>query len=1382
MTSTTFLRSPERRPLAPHFFLRKKPLVLRSILVLLVVLLLCAVPLFSQVTPADDVVRAYPPKVSSGRFLGKIKPLRDLAPASAASRPEKSKRLYEKANYFFANERNSPAALPRGGDPLAQTSAARGSTTSIEPLLNFDGIGETNATPPDPTGDVGKNHYVQMVNDSDGALLRVWDKKGNPVTVEISTPTIWQQVGVSASRGDPIIQYDPGAERWLMLELRGTSSNSLLFAVSDDSDPTGSWMAYELPTFGFPDYPKLYVWNDSYIISVNEIASGNLCSGYALERDALLAGKADFKVYRFEMPNYAGINFQPATGADWEAGPAPAPGSPALMFRVYDDAWNDGQDQLQWWEIYADWADPSKSRIEGPYQLFPAPFETTVCYGGSLFDCIEQPGFPNTQRITAIENIIMYRAPWRDFGTHQSLVLNHIADVTANGGDGGDAQVRWYELRRSPGDPLWKIHQQGTYAPDPLTNRFMGTLSMDAAGNIGFGYSVCSEEVFPGLRIAARRASDAPGTLSSEEYSLVEGTASHGTFRWGDYSSMAVDPVDGRTFWFTGEYQPEGVGWATRIGSFRIGEDSFDLSPQRLLAPVEAVDLDEEEVTVELLNKGVSAAEGAASVSLFFEGNLVVTDALATPLAAGGTLSHTFSKTVNMGQVGKTYALAVVVNWEKDERPRNDTLRASVRKLTSHDAAILGQISLPDVLCDTANVTVGLVLGNASGLPMQSARVRWRLNNQFFNTLDWTGNLAPGASDTLWLPLLNVLAATNKLQVEVDQPNGQLDQDGSNNNLEISFFGNPDGSFITLRNLPVQGTLAWELTDDLFGGIYASGTMTDEGPADLSICTDDNTCYKFVLRSLTPTWTGNFRVLDFTGKTLLETGELNPNPVTFSFCTPQRKSRDVGAWSLLSPLSGPSLTAAEQVTVEVRNFGLQPITDNIQVAYRMDGGPWTEETMTTDIPPGKTLPHTFAAKADLSGFDKTYGFDVRATVMGDEDPANDQTTALVRHKSLNGAVLESVDVGYVCNNANTITATVRVKNNGLQIIRNVYLNYTVNGVAQPGKLLTTGIPPEAVLNLSLPIKGSVDGLNELVVRVDSINGVSANSTGSTSYNLSLASDLFTFRFTTDDRPEELTWELLNERGDQVLYSGGPYTEPFKMHEALLCLPYDSCFVLKIKDSGGNANKGGFQLYRGFVLIWEKETLPTGGEHPVAFCDRQSCTRLVALFRVNPDKANTPAPDGSIIITTTGGTSPYSYSLDNGPIKFTGIFTSVAAGTHSVQVRDAGICSLTYRFDLKKVSSTPDPTAPAPALGRQLSASPNPTSGMLMLKLPALPGERDMDCEVISPQGQVLQTLRMSRWDDTLSTPVALDSYPSGTYLLRAFNHEGNWSVQVVKKG
>jgi hypothetical protein len=41
--------------------------------------------------------------------------------------------------------------------------------------------------------------------------------------------------------------------------------------------------------------------------------------------------------------------------------------------------------------------------------------------------------------------------------------------------------------------------------------------------------------------------------------------------RWGDYSSMSVDPVDDCTFWYANMYFPvQGVNWVTRIGKFRF--------------------------------------------------------------------------------------------------------------------------------------------------------------------------------------------------------------------------------------------------------------------------------------------------------------------------------------------------------------------------------------------------------------------------------------------------------------------------------------------------------------------------------------------------------------------------------------------------------------------------------------------------------------------------------------------------------------------------------------------------------------------------------------------------------------------------------------------
>jgi hypothetical protein len=132
--------------------------------------------------------------------------------------------------------------------------------------------------------------------------------------------------------------------------------------------------------------------------------------------------------------------------------------------------------------------------------------------------------------------------------------------------------VRWYELR-NPGAAAPTVYQQSTYAPD-ATNRWMGSAAMDHAGGIGLAFSASSSTVRPSLRYTGRVATDPLSTMGQGEGTLIAGAGSQlsNLSRWGDYSSIGVDPIDDCTFWFTSEYLASSgtFNWHTRIGKFQL--------------------------------------------------------------------------------------------------------------------------------------------------------------------------------------------------------------------------------------------------------------------------------------------------------------------------------------------------------------------------------------------------------------------------------------------------------------------------------------------------------------------------------------------------------------------------------------------------------------------------------------------------------------------------------------------------------------------------------------------------------------------------------------------------------------------------------------------
>ncbi len=263
--------------------------------------------------------------------------------------------------------------------PGSQGGNARQFTTPqafSPPDLDFAGIAFTGAFPPDTVGEVGPDHYIQMVNDGlGGSSFAVFDKSGNLLAGPTSLESLWTAGGACAlGRGDPIVLYDRDADRWLMSEI-ASSGNHLCVYISITPDPiVGGWYFYDFVTPDFPDYPKYAVWPDAYYVSTNE----SVPSAYALDRNAMLAGNpATFQ--RFAAPALAGFPFQALIPSDLDGATPPPAGAPNYFMRHRDDeVHNIGsaptQDFLEIWEFRVDWVAPANSSFTVLAQSSNVPF------------------------------------------------------------------------------------------------------------------------------------------------------------------------------------------------------------------------------------------------------------------------------------------------------------------------------------------------------------------------------------------------------------------------------------------------------------------------------------------------------------------------------------------------------------------------------------------------------------------------------------------------------------------------------------------------------------------------------------------------------------------------------------------------------------------------------------------------------------------------------------------------------------------------------------------------------------------------------------------------------------------------------------------------
>jgi hypothetical protein len=359
---------------------------------------------------------------------------------------------------------------------------------------------------------------------------------------------------------DPIVLYDQIAKRWIISQIAGDSTFSTgneCLAVSESSDATGKYHRYVFK-FGnkvFNDYDKLSVWPDAYLASYNLFSPTSVAAdACAYDRAAMLKGE---KTKAVCFMNSNEFSFLPS---NVDGATLPKSGEPSFFVDLASST------SLHLYRLHVDFVNTSKSKFTGPITI-PVKAYTMACPSNG--GCIPQPG--TSQTLDSLSDRLMFRLAYRNFGDHETLVVSHSVQTSkAASGE------RWYEIRDPNGKP--KVFQQGTVTHGG-NSLWMGSIAMDKDGDMALGFSESNgSTLHPSLGFTGRVPADPPNTMESVASIFTakgSATVSQNADRWGDYSSMVIDPSDDCTFWYVNQYIPKTapknlLTFHTRVASLKF--------------------------------------------------------------------------------------------------------------------------------------------------------------------------------------------------------------------------------------------------------------------------------------------------------------------------------------------------------------------------------------------------------------------------------------------------------------------------------------------------------------------------------------------------------------------------------------------------------------------------------------------------------------------------------------------------------------------------------------------------------------------------------------------------------------------------------------------
>ena len=533
---------------------------------------------------AGGTVTTALPNVMPTEFNGDLGRL-PRAPLKHAQRPDKPYRPLLRLPAGSRVEPTEAAAIRQAQAAVEPKAAMPGPAQSFEGIARGDtctGGPCSNANPSDANGEVGPDHYIQAVN----FAYAIYSKSGT-LLASFTEDQLWAGDSTSCngqSRGDPVVLYDALADRWILAHFAfGFSGNDWTapfyqcIAVSKSGDPvTGGWWLYpvRIDDEAHPwlnDYAKFGIWNDCLYMAANEFDApsphpfkGTMFASFS--RADMYAGAALSASIGFIADTSNPYTMIPSH-LGGQAGAALPPGTPNYFVSQSLTVFS--------FEV--------RKFTAGPNCGAGGTLGTPVDVGHPSYALWSDPVVPQpgtSIKLDSVGDRLMQKVQYRKIGTAESLWVAQTYRPSASGNLG----VHWAQVDVTGGTIAAVPAQQQLYSPDSTLYRFMPSLAVDGQGNMAVGYTTSGAAAphYPSIAYSGRLASDPANALPQTETVLIAGGSSQTgncggapCDRWGDYSSMSVDPADDCTFWLTNQYYPgppnaSTIAWQTRIGSFRF--------------------------------------------------------------------------------------------------------------------------------------------------------------------------------------------------------------------------------------------------------------------------------------------------------------------------------------------------------------------------------------------------------------------------------------------------------------------------------------------------------------------------------------------------------------------------------------------------------------------------------------------------------------------------------------------------------------------------------------------------------------------------------------------------------------------------------------------